>query len=101
MYIVLPELYHRLSEELVDKIAGRGYFSGTIELEYGDVHCRLVLSVVMYYEERDGAQGVERVLSDLVAVWWEFHTYTSNEEIINDLSFDELRKYVAQIMREY
>jgi hypothetical protein len=55
----------------------------------------------MYYEERDGAQGVERVLSDLVPVWWEFHTYTLNEEVINDLSFDELRKYVAQIMREY
>ena len=101
MYTVLPELYHRLSEELVDRIGGRGYFSGSIELEYGDVTCRLVLSAVIYFSEQEDVQGYERVLSEVVPVWWEFHTYAPSEEVINDFSFGDLHQYIKQIVDEY
>ena len=36
-------------------------------------------------------EGRVRPISDLVPVWWEFHTADSEAERLNDFSFSELR----------
>jgi hypothetical protein len=36
-------------------------------------------------------EGRTRPISDLVPVWWEFHTADCDAERLNDFSFSELR----------
>lgn len=100
MYIVLPELYRHLAEELVDRIDRCGYFSGRVELEDEHLSCCLVVSTINYFDERQRIEGSMLQLSDVVPVWWEFHTCIDNEEVINDFSFNELRRYIQQTVEE-
>ncbi len=91
IFSVSPELYEEVKRRLVDAIDDRGYYSGRIEFDYEGWDCRLVCSCFVYRTREEWSEGVARPITDLVPVWWEFHTADSDTEHLNDFSFSTLR----------
>lgn len=91
IYSVSSELYEEVKARLVDAIDDRGYFSGHIAFAHEGWECRLVVSCFVHRRERALPEGIVREVSDLVPVWWEFHTADSEAERLNDFSFSTLR----------
>ena len=94
MYSVSTELYREVAMRLADAIGGRSYFSGTLDFESGDMAYRLTASVIVYWERVRYPEGDRDEISDLVPVWWEFHTTGPDGEVLNDFSFSSLRSYL-------
>lgn len=40
------------------------------------------------------AEGDAEPVSDLVPVWWEFHTFSAEGEMLNDFDFSEMKRFV-------
>lgn len=94
MYPVLPELYHEAALRLADAIDGENYFSGSLAFRFGDVDCRLTASVIVYRSRLSQPEGDAEPITNLVPVWWEFHTYGPEGEMLNDFDFSELKHCV-------
>lgn len=91
IYSVSTELYEEVAARLAEAIGGGSYFSGSLEFEWDGMECRLTASVIVYRERRCFPEGDREEISDLVPVWWEFHTSGTGGEMLNDFSFSELR----------
>lgn len=91
MYTVSPELYEEVAVRLCDAIDGENYFSGSIAFQYDEVACRLTTSVIVYRRHASLPEGESHAITDLVPVWWEFHTSDEGGEQLNDFSFTALR----------
>jgi len=91
IHSVSSELYAETLLRLIEAVGARSYFSGTVSFPFGGVGCRLTVSVIVYRECRSLPEGAREVVTDLVPVWWEFHTTVDGEERINDFSFGCLR----------
>lgn len=91
MYLITPELYDLATDLLVERIGRSDYFSGTVEFEYGDVECRLTVSLIIYRRIERLPEGDRDCIDDVVPVWWEFHTSTEGSEVPNGFSFSEIR----------
>lgn len=94
MYSVLPELYHEAAARLSDAIDGENYFSGSLAFRFGDMDCRLTTSVIVYRCRVSQPEGGQHRITDLVPVWWEFHTADAGGEMLNDFDFSEMKRYV-------
>ncbi|WP_295962355.1 hypothetical protein [uncultured Alistipes sp.] len=94
MYSVLPELYHEAAARLADAIDGENYFSGSLAFGFGGMQCRLTTSVIVYRSRVSRPEGDADAISDLVPVWWEFHTAGPEGEVLNDFDFSEMKRYV-------
>lgn len=93
MYNVSIELYDHLLGILCSEIGNKDYYSGVIDFSLGDVECSLHLSAVIYHSTDYYTEGGCTYLSDIIPVWWEFHTYNQEgEELLNNFSFNELRE---------
>lgn len=100
MYQISSTLYREVLDCLVGQIDNREYFSGSLELDFDDIRCRMTLSAVIYCSYDFNAEQSVRTISDIIPVWWEFHTLKANgngEEILNDFSFNELRTYIKEV----
>lgn len=89
MYAISSQLYLEVFESLMAQIATKEFFSGRVDLTYGDILCSLVCTVVVHRgkaEEGSSLKPVDRI----VPVWWEFHTIEGGEEFMNDFSFREM-----------
>lgn len=95
MYNILPELYDITTEMLLERVGRSEYFSGSIEFDYGDVECRLTVSVIVYRRREVLPEGELDLVCDMVPVWWEFHTTVGGEERLNDFLFTEIRERLA------
>lgn len=96
MYEVSTDLYLEVADHLRALVADKGYFSGSFDVEFGDVECHIVLSAIIFREHLELPEGREiEVVTDVVPVWWEFHTYINSEEHLNDFSFDYLRRFLV------
>lgn len=91
MYSVSTELYEEVASRLRDAIGGGSYFSGSLTFEWEGIECRLTASVIVYRRRVSYPEGDRDELTDLVPVWWEFHTTGPEGEFPNDFSFSELR----------
>ena len=91
---ISSDFYHEVALQLLDRLDGSGYYSGSFEFDYGSLTCRMVLSAVVYYDRSECATAYRSVVKDVVPVWWEFHTVTCDGEVLNDFSFNELREYI-------
>ena len=114
MYSISAQVYGEAARLVRQKSAGESYVSGVIEFAADGIDCILRLSAIIYREagakptskaekatvseegESPDVQASEAPaeadpIRDIVAVWWEFHTYASGREIANDFSFGELR----------
>lgn len=94
MYSVTPELYEETAVRLAEAVGSENYFSGTIAFAFDDAECRLTASVIVYRNRIVQPDATADVLSDLVPVWWEFHTSRHGDEMLNDFDFTELRRYL-------
>lgn len=94
MYSVSSELYRQVTARLAEAVGASGYFSGSIEGEAQDAEWRLTVSVIVYREHVSAPDGDYDAISDLVPVWWEFHTFTTDGEVLNDFSFSEVRRLI-------
>ena len=56
--------------------------------------CRLTASVIVYRGRLSLPEGVQHPVTDLVPVWWEFHTTQAGGEVLNDFDFSELKRCV-------
>lgn len=92
IYNIPPELYLKISQETLSRIGSSSYFSGVIQFEAEDgVECRFLLSCVVYRRRELLPEGESSRIYSIVPVWWEFHTYLPDKEIMNDFSFRELQ----------
>lgn len=96
MYDVSVQLYQQLYRLLSAEIGERGYYSGVLEFSFGEVDCSLHLSAVIYRKRDNFCEGGQSYISDIIPVWWEFHTNTSEGEVLNNFSFNELRELIKE-----
>ncbi len=91
IYSVSPELYEEVKRRFIELIDDRNYFSGHLAFDFEGWECRLVCSCFVRRREEVLPEGVAHPICDLMPVWWEFHTYDSCCERLNDFSFSTLR----------
>ena len=90
MYTISHQLYHEVSERLLGAIGSKSYFSGAVTFTHGDVDCRLICTLFIERTRNQECEGHRATISKIIPVWWEFHTTTGSEELLNDFSFKEL-----------
>ena len=91
MYTISSKLYHHVATLLVDLVGQRGYYSGTIEFEFEELFCQMTLSAVVYHQSQPDEGYKSCAVTDMIPVWWEFHTADDSGDRLNDFSFSELR----------
>ena len=64
------------------------------KLRFGDTDCRFTASVIVYRTRLSQPEGDAEPVSDLVPVWWEFHTFSAEGEMLNDFDFSEMKRFV-------
>lgn len=97
MYKISSELYSEVADRLCGHIEDKEYFSGSFEFDFGDVHCLMRLSAVVYHHTETIGQRSLSQIADMVPVWWEFHTFDSDGcEMLNEFSFNELRYFFKE-----
>lgn len=96
MLQITPDFYEYIAQTLLDQLRGQGYYSGSFEFDYASFSCRMVLSAVIYYQPNDDSVGYLGGVSDVIPVWWEFHTIAEDGKLLNDFSFNELRVVIKQ-----
>ena len=94
MYKTATDVYISAAGHLLEAVDDRNYYSGTVEWCDDDTEYALTVSAVVYREWADMPEGRQSVVCDMVPVWWEFHTTVSGEEVLNDFSFNELRRCI-------
>lgn len=92
MLDITNELYQQIINQLIEDIGDDGYYANSIEFEHEEILCRLNLSAIIYHKEYQEADNTIQIISDIIPVWWEFHTYNIQGEILNNFSFNELRQ---------
>ena len=93
MYDVSSVIYGKVAEMIIERVGRSDYLSERLEFEVYGVLCCLLFSAIAYRRSLYLPEGEFEELSDLVPVWWEFHTYDSEGEVLNNFSFNELRQY--------
>ena len=96
MYEVSDQLYLEVADRLRSRFGDGDYFCGRLDFEHEQVVCHMVLSAVIYHHIHRCERGDVRLISDVVPVWWEFHTILADGEVLNDFSFNTLREYLKQ-----
>ena len=96
MYEVSDQLYLEVADRLRSRFGDGDYFSGRLEFEHEQTVCHMLLSAVVYHQSHRCERGDVRLISDVVPVWWEFHTTLPQGEVLNDFSFNTLREYLKQ-----
>lgn len=92
IWTISSALYLEAIDRLLDAVGPRGYFSGSLRFPFEGAECRLTLSVIVCRRSVVLPEGEQEFVSDLVPVWWEFHTVVDGEERLNDFSFAALRE---------
>ena len=98
MYDVSSVIYGKVAEMITERIGRSDYVSECLEFEVDGIQCRFLFSAIAYRRRLYLPEGECDELSDLVPVWWEFHTYCDEEELLNDFSFNELRYYIQSLV---
>lgn len=83
--------YRHLAGKIVEKLNGSSYLCENIPTDQGELNC----VILAYYENEQIPEGEQKILKDIVPVWWNFDACDENsirEE--TDFSFNELKKYI-------
>lgn len=98
MYTISSKLYHHLATRLVEMVGQNGYYSGAFEFDFEGVCCEMILSAVVFHQAQPDDGCSLCAVTDMIPVWWEFHTYVDGDEVLNDMSFNELREYIQSLI---
>ncbi len=101
MYLVTSAIYEDMANLLLEEIGNTSYFSGFVESSFIDdqgreVEYRLVASLIVSRSEYSAPEGDAEVISKIVPVWVEFHTFVEMEEKINDFDIEELKSCICR-----
>lgn len=94
MYSILHEVYDELAERLRGQIGERSYYAGCIDYVSGDVNIEFRVTLILYRREEQFPEGVFNLITDVVPVWWECHTFLGAVELLNDFDFTEIKKRI-------
>ncbi len=92
--ITIP-IYEHLSELLLEAIDGREFYSDDIIFEWEGVEYKFSATLMVYYRQVRYPEGWESEISNIVPVWWEFHSTTEYGEELNDMDFNELKEVIC------
>lgn len=92
MYNVSTQLYLDLADKLFEQITTKEFFSGVVTLYDGDIECRLITTLIIERESKPNEEYSFPRITNLVPVWWEFHTFEGDRELLNNFSFSEFRE---------
>ena len=93
MFNVSSVIYGRVAEIITDRIGHTDYLRESFEFECDGVLCKMLFTAVLYRKRHAMPEGEYEVVADIVPIWWEFHTFCEDGEMLNDFSFNELRNY--------
>lgn len=66
-----------------------------VECEYGGIEYVFSGTLFVYFKRVTAPDGEWPELSDVSPIWWELHSYNEDgEEVLNDATFDQLKKYI-------
>ncbi|MBR2501632.1 MAG: hypothetical protein IKB68_04040 [Rikenellaceae bacterium] len=91
MLNITSDIYRLVADRLRDAVGEAEFFSGTIAVAT-DVDYTLRATLLIYRRTVSDVSGSWRAISDVVPVWWEFHSTTNEGELLNDFDFAELRR---------
>ena len=98
MYEISSKLYHEVATRLTELAASHGYISTSFEFEFEDVWCKMIISAVVYRQSSPDVGHSVCAVTDMIPVWWEFHTFVEGEEVLNDMSFDLIRENIHSLV---
>lgn len=88
MIKITKNIYEEVLQKLVIEIGDSNYISArTITGGFDDVEYKFIINAVIY---RDDFKNI----SEIVPIWWEFHTEIDGVEKMNDFLFSEMMKLV-------
>lgn len=88
MIKITRNIYEEVLQKLVIEIRDSNYISArTITGSFDDVEYKFIINAVIY---RDDFKNI----SEIVPIWWEFHTEIDGVEKMNDFLFSEMMKLV-------
>ncbi len=96
MLTINPTLYERLAELLVEKIEFRTYYSDIITLEDQIADYSFSATLMLYLRDEEYCGSNESVITDIVPIWWEFHSTTEDGEQLNDFDFKILKQIICR-----
>lgn len=89
--------YTAIAEKLLAAIGEGEYYNGTVDYDNGSFTAALRTTLIIYREPlldpADPSRAATRI-TDIVPVWWEFHTYGESGEAPNDFSWGELKEFM-------
>ncbi|MFI3331906.1 MAG: hypothetical protein SNI51_00135 [Rikenellaceae bacterium] len=96
MLTINPTLYERLAELLVEEIDGRSYYSDIILFEDSEADYTFSATLMVYYSMQHAIDGSVAEISNILPIWWEFHSFTEDGERLNDFDFNLLKQIVCR-----
>ncbi|MDL2320503.1 hypothetical protein LJC45_05160 [Alistipes sp. OttesenSCG-928-B03] len=97
MIPVNDKSYNEIAEKLLEAIGQGEYYNGTVEYECEEYSAALRCTLLVYREplfDESAPAGAARLITDIVPVWWEFHTFNIGGEEINDFEWQNLRHFL-------
>lgn len=86
MIKITQNIYEEVLQKLVIEIGDSNYISArTITGSFDGVEYKFIINAVIY---RDDFKNI----SEIVPIWWEFHTEIDGVEKMNDFLFSEMMK---------
>lgn len=85
--------YRLVANRLLNAIGSCDYFNGTVKCCHDDFYSSLTVSLLIYKTSPTPIVAMNDT-TDIIPVWWEFHTTTPEGEIMNDFSFSTLKEYL-------
>ena len=89
MLNVTSDIYRLLADRLRDAVGTAEFFSGRITVA-ADLDYELIATLLFYRTTESDESGSRDIITDIVPVWWEFHTACAAGVLDNDFSFREL-----------
>lgn len=97
MFQITTQIYNRIAVELQNHTNHTNIFSGNIEFVSNDgIEVRFVATIIPYYHREEFPEGIVDILYNIIPVWWELHTTTSEGELLNDFDFETLKFLTCQ-----
>ena len=88
MIKITRNIYEEVLRKLVVEIGESDYISArTITGSFDDVEYKFIINAVIYKDDFKN-------ISEIVPVWWHFHTEINGTEKMNDFFFSEVQKLI-------
>ncbi len=96
MIEIRDDFYAEVASALTERIGTAEFFNGSVEIDHRDVNAVLRATLIIHRRTVTAPDGERRPISDVVPVWWEFHTTGARGEELNDFSFGELKPFLTE-----